>query len=88
VPRATRDRFDLKISTRQPALLRPQIDAAFRHRHVTFELLGSTRDELQYEVTMPFAEKIGKASNTIEALDGGGGTSVEWQIKRQKPDQQ
>jgi uncharacterized membrane protein YhiD involved in acid resistance len=85
---AARDRFDLRISTGQPSLLRPQIEAAFRHRNVTFELLGSTRDELHYEVTMPFAEKIRKVSNAIRALDGGGGTSLEWQIKRQKPDRQ
>jgi hypothetical protein len=51
-------------------------------------LLGTTRDELHYEVTMPFDEKIGKVSNTIKALDGGGETSVEWQINRQKPDRQ
>jgi uncharacterized membrane protein YhiD involved in acid resistance len=85
---AARGRFDLRISTRQPALLRPQIEAAFRKRNVTFELLGATRDDLHYEVTMPFDEKIGKVSNTIKALDGGGETSVEWQINRQKPDRQ
>ena len=83
-----RDRYDLKINTGQPAVLRPQIEAAFRDHDVPFELLGSTRDELHYEVTMPFAQKIRKVSNAIKALDDAGGTSVEWQIKKQKPDRE
>lgn len=81
---AAHDRFDLKISTSHPAVLRPQIEAALRHRGVAFELLGSTRNELHYEVTMPFAHKMRQVSSLIKNLDAGAGASVEWEIKKQK----
>jgi uncharacterized membrane protein YhiD involved in acid resistance len=82
---AARDRFDLKI-VGVPTVLRSQIEAAFRSRSVGFELLGSTHEELHYEVTMPLGQKIRQVSSAIREIDGAGGTAVEWQIKRQKDD--
>jgi hypothetical protein len=79
-----RDRFDLRISTGEPGALRPQIEGAFHHRGVAFELLGATHSELHYEVTMPLAQRTREVSSVIRDLDGEGHTSVEWQIKRQK----
>lgn len=81
---AAHDRFDLKISTSHPAVLRPQIEAALHHRGIVFELLGSTRNELHYEMTMPFAHNRRQVSSLIKNLDAGAGASVEWEIKKQK----
>jgi hypothetical protein len=81
---AGRDRFDLRISTGEPVALRPQIESAFRHRGVAFELLGASHDELHYEVAMPLEQRSREVSSVIKDLDNGAGTSVEWEIKRQK----
>lgn len=78
-----RDRFDLKITTGEPVTLRPQIESAFRHRGVAFELLGASREELHYEVSIPLEQKPRQVSRVITDLDDGAGTSVEWEIKRQ-----
>jgi hypothetical protein len=51
---------------------------------VTFELVGSSRNELRYEVTVPFALKIQKLSRFITGLDDPNGMSVQWEIKKQK----
>lgn len=81
---APHHRFDLKISTAHPAASRPQIEGALRHGGVTFELVGSSRNELHYEVTMPVARKARQVSNLIKDVNGGAGTSIEWEIKKQK----
>jgi hypothetical protein len=78
-----RDRFDLKISTGQPTAHRPLIEGAFLHRDIGFELLGATHNQLHYEVTMPFEQKIRPVSSALKELDGEA-ASVEWEIKRQK----
>ena len=49
-----------------------------------FELLGSSPHELHYEVTVPFQEQIRKLTKLIRSLAGRRGTSVEWDIKKQK----
>jgi hypothetical protein len=81
-----RDRFDLKVSTGEPAALRPQIESAFLHRGVGFELLGATHNQLHYEVTTPLEHKIRQVSSVIKDLDDQERTSVEWELKRQKDD--
>jgi uncharacterized membrane protein YhiD involved in acid resistance len=79
---AARSRFDLKIVTRQPAKLRPDIEHALGQKGVTYELRGSSPTELHYEVTVPFQQKIRQLSKLITHLDGHHGTSVEWEIKK------
>ena len=82
-----RSRFDLKIVAKNAATLRPDIEHALDYKGVTYELRGSSSDELHYEVTVPFKEKIKKLSKLIRSLDGHnghGGTSVEWEIKKYK----
>jgi uncharacterized membrane protein YhiD involved in acid resistance len=82
-----RSRFDLRIVAKNAATLRPDIEHALDYKGVTYELRGSSPDELHYEVTVPFKEKIKKLSKLIRSLDGHngpGGTSVEWEIKKYK----
>jgi hypothetical protein len=85
-----RSRFDLKISTRHTDKLRPEIEHALNQKGISYELRGSAPDELRYEVTVPYRQKIRKISKLIRDLDGHGhghnghGTSVEWEIKKYK----
>jgi uncharacterized membrane protein YhiD involved in acid resistance len=77
-----RSRFDLKIVTKNAPRLRPEIEHALGLKGITYELRGSSPEELRYEVTVPFKEKITKLSKLIRSLDGRDGTSVEWEIKK------
>jgi uncharacterized membrane protein YhiD involved in acid resistance len=79
-----RSRFELKIVTRDPMKLRPEIEHALEQKGVTYQLLGSSPHELHFEVTVPFHEKIRKLTKLIRRLDERHGTSVEWDIKKQK----
>jgi hypothetical protein len=80
----TRTRFQLKVSSPHVSRLRPEIEQALEQKGVTYQLLGSAAQELHYEVTVPLHEKIRKLTKVIRSLDGHHGTSVEWDIKKQK----
>jgi hypothetical protein len=77
-----RSQFDLKIVAKNAMRLRPEIERALAYKGVTYELRGSSPGELQYEVTVPFRQKIEKLSKLIRSLDAHAGTSVEWEIKK------
>jgi len=79
-----RSRFTLKIGAKNAVKLRPEIEHALDYKGISYELRGSSSDELHYEVTVPFRQKIRKLSNLIRSLDSHGGTSVEWEIKKYK----
>jgi uncharacterized membrane protein YhiD involved in acid resistance len=77
-------RFDLTIATKDAAKLQPDIEKALSHRDLTYELRGSSMNELHYEVTVPFEQEIRKLTKLIRSLDRGHGTSIEWEIKKYK----
>ena len=86
-----RSRFDLKIATKHTDRLRPEIEHALSRKGISYELRGSSPDELRYEVTVPYREKIRKLTKLIRDLDGhghgpghNGRTSVQWEIKKYK----
>jgi uncharacterized membrane protein YhiD involved in acid resistance len=79
-----RSRFDLRIVAKNATRLRPEIEHALDYKGITYELRGSSHEELRYEVTVPFKEKIKKLSKLIRSLDDHNGTSVEWEIKKYK----
>jgi uncharacterized membrane protein YhiD involved in acid resistance len=81
---AARSRFDLRIAAKDSVKLRPDIEHALQNKGVTYELRGSSHDQLHYEVTVPFQQKIRKLSKLIKNLNGRNGTSVEWEIKKYK----
>jgi hypothetical protein len=79
-----RSRFELKVSSPHVNRLRPEIEQALEQKGVTYQLLGSAPQQLHYEVTVPLQEKIRRLTKVIRSLDGHHGTSVEWDIKKQK----
>jgi hypothetical protein len=81
---AARARFDLKIATSESEKLGPALEAALRQRGVSFELRGSSHEELHYEVTVPFREEIPKLTRLIKDLGEQQGLSLEWEIKKYK----
>ena len=89
-----RSTFDLKIGIRHSDRLKPEIEHALNQKGISYELRGSSPDELRYEVTVPYQLKIRKLTKLIRSLDGhphhAGRTgrraapSVEWEIKKVK----
>ena len=77
-----RSRFELKISTKHAARLRPDIEHALTQKGVSYDLRGSSPTELEYEVTVPFGQKIKPLTQLIRRLDGHDGTLVDWEIKK------
>jgi uncharacterized membrane protein YhiD involved in acid resistance len=84
---AARSRFDLKISTKNAGRLKPDLEHALGHKGVTYELHRSSPNELMYEVTVPFDQKIRPLTKLIQQLDGHDGMLVEWEIKKIKKDE-
>jgi len=79
-----RSRFELTIGGKDADKLKPVIEHAFGRKGVTYVLLGSSQHELHYEVTVPFHEQIRRLTKQIRGIAGRRGTSVEWDIKKQK----
>jgi hypothetical protein len=79
-----RARFELTIGGKDTDKLKPEIEHALSHQGVTYVLLGSSPHELHYEVTVPFQEQVRRLTKLIRSLAGRRGTSVEWDIKKQK----
>jgi uncharacterized membrane protein YhiD involved in acid resistance len=84
---AARSRFDLKISTKNAGRLKPDLEHALGHKGVTYELHRSSPNELMYEVTVPFDQRIRPLTKLIQQLDGHDGMLVEWEIKKIKKDE-
>jgi hypothetical protein len=78
-----RAQFDLVIASSESLKIRPQIEHAFRHKGVHYQLWGSSPDELRYEVSVPFDQDIKKLGKIIKRLDGRD-ASVHWEIKKFK----
>jgi hypothetical protein len=79
-----RSKFDLRIATTEPDRLRGAVEMALEQQAVAYELRGSTHNQLHYEVTVPLGEKIKKLSKLIRQLDTQQGTSIEWEVKKDK----
>ena len=88
-----KSRFDLKITAKHSDRLRPEIEHALNQKGISYELRGSSPEELRYEVTVPYQRKIRKLTKLIRSLDGHahqghngrtGSPSVEWEIKKYK----
>ena len=89
-----RSTIRLEDRRRHSDRLKPEIEHALNQKGISYELRGSSPDELRYEVTVPYQQKIRKLTKLIRSLDGhphhagrtgrGAETSVEWEIKRVK----
>jgi uncharacterized membrane protein YhiD involved in acid resistance len=79
-----RAQFNLVIASEESPKIRPQIEHAFRHKGVQYQLWGSSPGELRYEVSVPFDQDIKKLAKIIKRRLDGRAASVEWEIKKYK----
>jgi uncharacterized membrane protein YhiD involved in acid resistance len=76
--------FMLKVATKDPATLKPELEKLLRRFRLAFELRTSSTDEISYEVQLPLARRTDRLSNEILGLDASGNTTVEWEEKKVK----
>ena len=80
--------FELKVSAKDPAALKPSVEALLKQHRLGYELRGATEKEVVYMVEMPQNRKTDKLSEAITKLEekaGEQGTvSVEWSEKKPK----
>lgn len=77
-----RTHFELTVSTKDAMKMRPRVDHLMRSAGVRFELRGSSPDELRYEVSVPFNQKLTKLTKRIRSLDKREETAVDWSSKK------
>jgi uncharacterized membrane protein YhiD involved in acid resistance len=76
--------FSLKVSTKQAAKLRPELEAILRRHRIEYELRSSSAEELCYEVKMPPAKQTNRISDAILALDPPNRAAVHWDQSKVK----
>jgi uncharacterized membrane protein YhiD involved in acid resistance len=79
-----RSRYELTIAGRDLATVRPEVEAALTQEGVTYVLVGSSDQELRYEVIVPYEDKVRRLTGQIQRIDDRPDTSVEWGIKKHK----
>jgi len=74
--------FTLKIKAKDPAALKVGIEKLLATNHLKFELRGSSKEELHYDVRLPIEKKTDRLSELLVKLDPE--SSVEWEEKKEK----
>ena len=82
-PKATQ-LFTLKVKAKDPAALKPALDALLARYHFECELRGSSKEELHYDVRVPAGSKTDRLSERIQKLDPGNVSEVAWEDKKEK----
>ena len=77
--------FELKVTTSDPAVLRPSIEGTLRRYKITYELRSAGPKDLVYEAELPFDARTDRVSNAILGLEPGNhDTEVVWEEKKKK----
>jgi uncharacterized membrane protein YhiD involved in acid resistance len=74
--------FALKVTSKAAETLQPRIEALLSRQKATFELRGSSPEELSYEVQLPTDARTDTLSKAIVKLDEA--SAVEWEEKKKK----
>jgi len=82
-PKATQA-FELKVKAKDPAALKPLLDKLLTRYRFSFELRGTSAEELEYEVKLPLEGKTDRISTRIMELAPDNVTAVEWDQKKEK----
>jgi hypothetical protein len=76
--------FMLKVKAKDPAAIKPKLEALLARYRFEVALRGTGQEELQYEVRMPKDGKTDRLSDRILKLDTENITEVEWDDKKEK----
>jgi uncharacterized membrane protein YhiD involved in acid resistance len=81
-PRAMRS-FTLKISTKDPDRLKPNVERVLRSNHAKFDLRTANAEEIWYEVQLPHNRRTEAVSNQLMSLEPAQ-LGVEWEPRKDK----
>ena len=76
--------FLLKVTSEDPAKLKPKVEELLARYRVPFELRTASKEALQYEVRWPLERKTDRISESILAINPRAETAVEWEEKKEK----
>jgi hypothetical protein len=76
--------FELKVSAKDPAALKTNVEALLKRHKIKFELRGSTEKDVTYSVEVPVNRKTNRISEAIAALQGSEAVDVAWTEKKAK----
>jgi hypothetical protein len=76
--------FELKITSPDPAALRPEAEATLRRYGIQYELRTLGQHELTYQTELPMHASTERIANAILRLPPSGETEVAWEEKKKK----
>jgi hypothetical protein len=82
-PKATQV-FMLKVTAKEPDVLKPRIEKLLSQYKLAFELRGASKEDLHYEVKIPLNRKNHRLSDLIQKIDPENISAVEWEEKKEK----
>jgi hypothetical protein len=82
-PKAT-DLYTLKVKAKDPAGVKPKLDALLARYHLRFEVRTTSKEELIYEVRTPVGGKTDRLSERIQKIDPENISEVAWEDKKEK----
>ena len=82
-PKAT-ELFTLTVKAKDPAGLKPKLDALLARYRLRFELRTTSKEELIYEVRTPVGGKTDRLSERIQKIDPENISEVAWEDKKEK----
>jgi len=75
-------RFELKVSAKDPAALKSEVEALLATHHIKFELRESTEEHIAYSALVPQGKRTDRISEAIAALHGAEAIEVAWDEKK------
>jgi uncharacterized membrane protein YhiD involved in acid resistance len=79
-----RKNFELKVSLKKAADLRPKLEDVLTGFKLEFELLSESEDELGYSISAPVDVRTRDVSDTIRLVSQDDEVSIEWDEKKSK----
>jgi hypothetical protein len=74
--------FELKVSGKNPAALKSEVEALLKRHQISFELRGSTEKDMTYSAQVPQGKRTDRISEAIAALHGAEAVDVTWEQKK------
>ena len=74
--------FELKVSAKDPAALKSEVEALLTKHHIKFELRESTEKHITYSAQVPQGKRTDRISEAIAALHGAEAVDVAWEEKK------
>jgi uncharacterized membrane protein YhiD involved in acid resistance len=75
--------YRLKVSTSEPMMLQPKIEAVLSSHRLEYGLRNYSHDELDYDVQIPSDQPTDKISSALQELESAGGESFTWRLKKE-----